>query len=114
VLSYFLDQDGTGTAWTGTRSAFVQPRESTAAIQGGDCDDGDDAVHRGVEVCSARTRLRRQHRPEGTPGCQTFFLDADGDGTGSKGAKCFAALVAGTSPRPGTATMATGRSSRRG
>ncbi|GMV38827.1 MAG: hypothetical protein AMXMBFR64_05430 [Myxococcales bacterium] len=77
----FLDEDGDG--W-GTTAACVCDGGTHTALAGGDCDDGDDAIHPGAtETCNTvDDDCDGVVDGPGAGGCELLYQDADGDGAG--------------------------------
>ncbi|GMV42292.1 MAG: hypothetical protein AMXMBFR64_40080 [Myxococcales bacterium] len=95
-VAYLLDTDGDGYGVSGTAKCFCAPWTTYTATVGGDCADGDGAVHPGAtEVCNGKDDdCNGVSDDENAIACQTFFLDQDGDGFGKDGvSKCLCAAT---------------------
>ncbi|HMV70367.1 MAG TPA: putative metal-binding motif-containing protein, partial [Myxococcota bacterium] len=81
---YFLDLDGDGYGDPATGVLACTPPEPGRITQGGDCDDGDPAVHRDVdELCNGVDDDCDGAIDEPSAiDAAIHYLDADGDGTG--------------------------------
>lgn len=85
------DRDGDG--WGSEEmQCWCAPAPPFGATKGGDCDDLAATIHPGApEVCNGRDDDCAAGTDDGEdrPGCQPFYLDADGDGWGLAASKCY-------------------------
>lgn len=84
------DQDGYGV--TNDKKCLCTASAPYTANKAGDCNDTDPTVNPGAnEVCNGKDdNCDGMTDPEGTPGCKTYYKDADGDGYGVSGdSKCL-------------------------
>jgi len=88
--TYFLDADNDGIGTADTRCLCKAEGKHTAT-KPGDCSDEDDGVFPGaVESCNGKDDNCDQITdPEGAAGCESYYLDADGDGHGINVSKCL-------------------------
>jgi hypothetical protein len=99
-VDYFKDVDGDGYAADGAAMRCLcgpDPATLFTALQPGDCNDADPAVHAGaVETCNGKDDdCDGVKDGPGAAGCAPFFKDGDGDGYGLVGdSKCLCAAAA--------------------
>jgi hypothetical protein len=111
-LPTYVDADGDGYGAAGSARCLCAPDGQHVTRVGGDCDDGDDGVHPGVEEacngvdddCDGEVDEVLDGDPIAT-GCVSRFLDQDGDGFGDPAAapRC---TCGATGPTPYTADNA--------
>jgi len=91
---YFADADKDDWGDEDDLKCLCIPDEVHNSKKPGDCDDEDPITYPAApETCSGKdTNCDGQVAPEGTPGCQDYYLDADDDGFGSPSdKKCLCA-----------------------
>ncbi|MBM4398543.1 MAG: putative metal-binding motif-containing protein, partial [Deltaproteobacteria bacterium] len=96
---YYVDGDSDG--WGSiVKKCLCAASGIYTTSKGGDCRDDDAAIHPGQsEICNGGRddNCDGAADPEGTLGCQVWYLDADRDGWGDPGAsKCLCLPSAGT------------------
>ncbi len=96
-LNYFIDLDGDG--WGAAKApplCMCKPNFPYSAIQGGDCNDGDETTYPSAkEVCDGKdTNCDTIPDNEGATGCKAYYADADGDMYGvTADTKCLCAGI---------------------
>ncbi len=83
-VSYFADADSDGWGLATDKKCVCSPSDAYKALLAGDCDDVNPEVNPGkTEVCNGTDDdCDGKSDPAGTPGCQPWFADGDGDGYG--------------------------------
>jgi hypothetical protein len=104
---FFLrDEDGDGFGIASDAKCLCAATGVYGALTGGDCNDGDSAVHPGAtESCNATDdNCDGATDPPGASGCSSFWADKDADGFGAGGAaesKCLCGGIVGYVPQTG-------------
>jgi len=86
-ITYYYDHDGDGYGVASNWKCYCAPTGKYSALQAGDCNDSDYSVYPGqIETCNGRDdNCDGITDPPGSSGCQTYYLDVDGDGFGVSG-----------------------------
>ena len=81
---YFLDSDGDNYGDSGVSGCFCAPIGNFKAVAGGDCADGNAAIHPGAtEICDGIDNdCANGTDDNGALGCTSYWRDHDGDGYG--------------------------------
>ncbi len=85
--TYFADSDGDGAGVGASTQCLCSPAGSFTALTGGDCDDSKASVKPGAsEVCdNLDNNCNGKTDEPGAVGCQTWYIDKDGDSFGVVG-----------------------------
>ncbi|MBM4395532.1 MAG: thrombospondin type 3 repeat-containing protein [Deltaproteobacteria bacterium] len=89
--TYYLDADRDGTGVAVATQCKCSPKAPYDSLKTGDCNDNDSTVFPGAtEVCNQKDDdCDTLIDEEGATGCDTWYLDNDGDGYGSAASKCL-------------------------
>ncbi len=103
---YLRDEDGDGFGIASDAKCLCAAAGVFSALAGGDCNDGDAAIHPGaIETCDAADdNCDGATDPANSAGCSNFWPDKDADGYGSGGtqaAKCLCGVIVGYVPQTG-------------
>jgi hypothetical protein len=91
-VTFFRNSDGDAWGLAGDTKCLCGPKGVYTVKQGGDCDDSDPNAFPGApETCNGKDdSCDGLTDEENAQGCQTFFLDNDGDSWGVDGqSKCY-------------------------
>jgi hypothetical protein len=88
---YYYDGDGDTYGVTGDTKCLCSPSGRYNVTRGGDCDDGDAWINPdGVEVCDGKdNNCDAVTDPPDSPGCVTYYHDADNDTYGTSQSQCL-------------------------
>lgn len=89
----YADYDGDGYGTSQDWLCLCQPDQPYTTVSSTDCNDSNASIHPGAaELCNGLDD-DCSGSPEGpnTPGCKTWYIDADSDGYGSTSGQCLCA-----------------------
>jgi len=88
---YYYDGDGDTYGVAADTKCLCSPSGKYNVTRGGDCDDGDVRINPdGVEVCDGKdNNCDGVTDPPNTPGCSTYYYDADNDTYGTSQTQCL-------------------------
>jgi len=94
-VTYYRDHDTDGFGASGDSLCLCLPMGEYMIGTGGDCNDDDPDINpEAVESCNGiDENCDGMTDPEDTPGCQTWYMDIDGDTWGTDASKCLCAAA---------------------